>query len=259
MYILDERKYIENILASAGKPDDLSMHYFIMLIAKYYYADTLDAGRLSDIVKETLHAFHPDHYQEYQYHNKILLTCEGLYDGSIDRRLKEKPYIPIYENELRMILALPNDRQKKLMFTFTAVARYMDCGGWINTKSSKGVAEVFRLANVTLSADARSRLLHELYTKGAISFGKRIDSLNIKVSLDDSGGIAYKIETFENIGNQYIGNFKQGYKQCKNCGKKIKVTGTNHQYCKQCAKEKQLARQRTSMKKLRETEKREVS
>lgn len=259
MYILDEKKYIQNILASARKPDDLSMHYFITLIAKYYYSDAPDAERLSDIVKEKILLFHPDHYQEYQYHNKILLTCEGLYDGSIDRNLKERPYIPIYENELRLIHALPNDRQKKLMFTFTAVARYMDCDGWINTKSSKGIAEVFRLANVTLSSDHRNRLLHELYTGGAISFGKRIDNLNIKVPLNDSGDIAYKIETFENIGNQYIGNFKKGYKQCKNCGKKIKVAGTNHQYCKQCAKAKQLACQRTSMKKLRETGKREVS
>ena len=37
-------------------------------------------------------------------------------------------------------------------------------------------------------------------------------------------------------------NFKKGYKQCANpdCGKKIKITGTNNKYCKQCAREKEL-------------------
>lgn len=259
MYLLNERNYIETILASARKPDNLSMNYFITLLAKYYYSGASDAEHLSGIVKKTLLMFQPDHYQEYQYHKKILCICEGLYDGSIDRRLKERPYVPIYENELRLIQALPNDRQKKLMFTCTAVARYMDCGGWINTKSSRSIAEVFRLANVTLSSAQRNLLLHELYTAGVISFGKRIDNLNIRVPLDDSGAIAYKIEVFENIGNQYIAGFKEGYRQCKCCGKIIRPAGTNHQYCKRCARERQLACQRTSMKKLRETERCEVS
>ncbi len=145
------------------------------------------------------------------------------------------------------------------MFTFFAVARYMDCEGWINKKTSKGISEIFKLANVTVTSQKRNELLHELYKNGYISFGKKIDNMNIKVTLDDSGEIAYKITNFINIGNQYIGNFKKGYKQCKKCGRIIKITGTNNQYCKRCIKEKQLEWQRKSMKKIRETRKCEVS
>ena len=145
------------------------------------------------------------------------------------------------------------------MFTFFAVARYMDCDGWINKKTSKDILEVFKLANVTLTSDRRNGLLHELYINDYISFGKKVNNLNIRVKLDDFGEIVYKIKEFNNLGNQYIGNFKSEYKQCKKCGKIIRITGTNNQYCKKCIKEKQLEWQRKSMKKIRETRKCEVS
>ena len=235
------------------------MGYFITLIAKYYFSDELDAEQLSDIVKEKMLVFDLDSYQEYKYHTKIVSTCEGLFNGSIDKTFKEREYIPIYENEIKFINSLSNDKQKKLMFTFFAVARYMDCDGWINKKTSKDISEVFKLANVTLTSDKRNELLHELYANGYITFGKKVNNLNIKVSLDDSGEIGYKVKEFSNIGNQYIGNFKKGYKQCKRCGRIIKITGTNNQYCKKCVKEKQLEWQRKSMKKIRETRKCEVS
>lgn len=126
------------------------------------------------------------------------------------------------------------------MFTFLAVARYMDCDGWINKKTSKDISELFRLANVNLTSDKRNELLHELYINGHISFGKKVDNLNIRVKLDDSGDVVYKITNFENVGNQYIGNFKRGYKQCKMCGKVIKNTGNKKMYCNKCALDNEL-------------------
>ena len=222
-------------MVSKNKPDDLPMGYFITLIAKYYLSDDIDVESLSKIVKEKLLEFNLENYQEYKYHNKILKVCISLFDRSIDKNFREQEYIPIYDNELKMIESLPNDRQKKLMFTFFALARYMDCDGWINKKTSKGISEAFKLANVTLTSDKRNEILHELYMNGYISFGKKVDNLNIKVQLDDSGEIVYKVKEFNNLGNQYIGNFKKGYKQCKCCGKKIKITAPNKMYCNKCS------------------------
>ena len=216
------------------------MGYFITLIAKYYLPMLTDSKSLSDIVKKELLEFDLDNYQEYKYHNKIMKICASLFDGSIDKNFREQEYIPIYENELKVIESLPNDRQKKLMFTFFALARYMNCDGWINKKTSKGISEVFKLANVTLTSDKRNELLHELYVNGYISLGKKVDNLNIKVQLDDSGDIVYKVKDFNNLGNQYIGNFKKGYKQCKCCGKKIKDTGNKKMYCAKCANQSLL-------------------
>lgn len=239
-------------MVSKKKPDDLPMGYFITLISKYYFSDELNAEQLSDIVKEKILAFDLDNYQEYKYHIKILNTCEGLFDYSIDKTFKEIEYIPIYENELKFISVLPNDKQKKLMFTFFAVARYMDCDGWINKKTSKDISEVFKLANVTLTSDKRNELLHELYVNGYISFGKKVNNLNIRVKLDGSGEIAYKIKEFNNLGNQYIGNFKNGYKQCRKCGKPIKITNNRIMYCCNCYKKINEADAKNRMKKYRE-------
>ena len=227
-------------MASKKKPDGLSMGYFITLIAKYYLPLLTDNKSLSDIVKKELLEFDLDNYQEYKYHNKIMKICTSLFDGSIDKNFREQEYIPIYENELKAIESLPNDRQKKLMFTFFALARYMNCDGWINKKTSKGISEAFKLANVTLTSDKRNELLHELYVNGYISLGKKVDNLNIKVQLDNSGEIVYKVMDFNNLGNQYIGNFKKGYKQCKCCGKKIKNTGNKKMYCEKCANQSLL-------------------
>ena len=44
-------------MASKKKPDDLSMGYFITLIAKYYLSDEIDVESLSKIVKEKLLEF----------------------------------------------------------------------------------------------------------------------------------------------------------------------------------------------------------
>ena len=242
-------------MVSKKKPDDLSMGYFITLIAKYYLSDEVDAELLSKIVKEKLLKFDLENYQEYKYHNKIMKVCTSLFDGSIDKNFREQEYIPIYENELKVIESLLNDRQKKIMFTFFALARYMDCDGWINKKTSKGISEAFKLANVTLTSDKRNELLHELYSNGYISLGKKVDNLNIKVQLDDSGEVVYKVKEFNNIGNQYIGNFKKGYKQCKCCGKKIKIQGTNHKYCQKCSKEIESENNIKRIKKCREIKK----
>ena len=143
----------------------------------------------------------------------------------------------------------------KFMFTLFAIARYMDCEGWINKKDSKGLSEVFKLANVTLSSDKKNELLHDLYSNGYIHFGKKVNNLNIKIDLGDTDDdIAYKVTKFENIGNQYIGNFKKGYKQCANpgCGRKIKITNNRKMYCSKCYKEINEANAKERMKKYRE-------
>lgn len=240
MYILNEKEYIREILASGNKPDNISNGYLITLIAKYYFDRGKDPNILIDTVKKKMLEFNIDGYQEYRYANKIKKTCTDLYgyDSESKKLFRELEYVPIYEKELKIVESLPNDRQKKFMFTLFAIARYMNSEGWINKKDSKGLSEVFKLANVTLSSDKKNELLNDLYSNGYIHFGKKVNNLNIKIDLGDTDDdIAYKVTQFENIGNQYIGNFKKGYKQCKCCGKKIKNTGNKKMYCHKCTEE----------------------
>ena len=64
---------------------------------------------------------------------------------------------------------------------------------------------------------------------------------------------SYKIKEFSNLGNQYIGNFKKGYRQCANpsCGKRVKMTAPNRIYCSKCAEEIDREKAKDRMKKLR--------
>ena len=177
MYILNEKEYIREILASGNKPDNISNGYLITLIAKYYFDRGKDPNILIDTVKAKMLEFNIEGYQEYRYANKIKKTCIDLYDSESKNLFRELEYVPIYEKELKVVESLPNDRQKKFMFTLFAIARYMDCEGWINKKDSKGLSEVFKLANVTLSSDKKNELLHELYSNGYIHFGKKVNNL----------------------------------------------------------------------------------
>ena len=201
MYILNEKEYIRNIIASGVKPDTISNGYLITLIAKYYFDKDKSPDDLIDIVKKKMLDFNIEGYQEYRYSNKIKKSCIELYDLESDKLFKELEYIPIYEKELKVVESLPNDRQKKFMFTLYAIARYMNCDGWVNKKDSKGLSEVFKLANITLSSDKKNELLHDLYSNGYIHFGKKVNNLNIRVELgDEDDVVVYKVKEFENIG-----------------------------------------------------------
>ena len=252
MYILNEKEFIRNALASGKKPENISNGYLITLIAKYYFNSAVYPEALVDTVKRKMLEFNIEGYQEYRYANKIKKTCYDLYESEPDCLFRELEYIPVYEGELKIVESLSSDRQKKFMFTLFVIARYMDCGGWINKKDSKGLSEVFKLANVTLSSDKKNELLYDLYSNGYIHFGKKVNNLNIRVDLGDTNDdIIYKVTSFENIGNQYIGHFKKGYKQCKCCGKKIKNTGNKKMFCLTCAEKKQLESDRKYKSKVR--------
>lgn len=245
MYILNERDFIRSVLLNKQKPNDISIEYLIKLIAKYYYYPGIETDELIDIVKSKMLEFDIFEYQEYLYINKIKVICAAICDPeSTVRNLKEIEYIPIYKKELDVINTLKLDREKKIMFTLYAVARYRNSYGWTNIKNSAGISGLFQLADVILPSDKRNILLHYLYTNGYIEFGKKIDNLNIRVNLISKGDIAYKIKDFEHLGNQFIGNFKNGYKMCAapNCFKYIKANGHNTRYCKQCSDEKRVER-----------------
>ena len=255
MYILNEKKYIEEVIKSGKKPDDLSMGYFISLLARYYFDKETKLDDFVDSIKKKIVEFKMLGYQEYKYAGKIKTICIDLYENESSRTFKELDYIPIYESELSVISSLQNDRQRKFLFTLYALARYMNTDGWINKKDSKSLSEVFKLANITLTNDKRNELLNAMYSSGYIYFGKKIDNLNIKVNLIPEGEVIYKLTEFQNIGNQYIGNFKKGYKQCQRCGKKIKYIGKKKLYCDDCGKEVNKLQTKERMKNMRETQK----
>lgn len=87
MYILNEKEYIREILASGTKPDHISNGYLITLITKYYFDKDKDLNVLIDIVKQKMIDFNIEGYQEYRYANKIKKTCIELYESESTKSL----------------------------------------------------------------------------------------------------------------------------------------------------------------------------
>lgn len=236
MYILDEKKYINQLLDTYTKPKELSVLYLTTLLSKYYIDRYDNVDDLVNKVKKEISLFNIDGYQEYSYANKIYGVCSDMFLGKTNKEFKELEYIPVYSSDIDIISTLPSDKYKKLMFTLIVNARYMNCGGWINKKTSDGIREIFKQANISGGDDLRDSMLHELYKMGYISFARANMNQNIKVNhFEHDEEILYKVTDFVCLGNQYLGNFKKGYKMCKNCNKVIRCTGNKKMYCKKCA------------------------
>lgn len=244
MYILNEEEFIRDTLASRKKPKDISISYLISLTAKYYYLNNPDIDRqiLIDTVKKKIREFKILGYQEHRYFNKIVQACDNAINSEIDNLFRRIEYIPIYESDISKIMKLNNNQEKKFMFTVYALARYMNCGGWINKKDYKSFSEVFELANIASSISCRNEMIHKLYENNFIELSRKIDNLNIRVNLINDGEVAYKIKKFENLGNQYLCQFEKRYKFCATpgCTGKVVITGKNSKYCYQCARERKL-------------------
>ena len=103
MYILNEKKYIREILVSGNKPDNISNGYLITLIAKYYFNKDKDLDVLIDTVKKKIFEFNIEGYQEYRYANKIKKTCLELYELQSNNIFRELEYVPIYEKTLFLL------------------------------------------------------------------------------------------------------------------------------------------------------------
>lgn len=99
MYILNEKEYIREILASGNKPDNISNGYLITLIAKYYFDRGKDPDILIDTVKTKMLEFNIEGYQEYRYANKIkkkkhvliyMIQNQKIYLGNLSMFLSMK-------------------------------------------------------------------------------------------------------------------------------------------------------------------------
>ena len=62
------------------------------------------------------------------------------------------------------------------------------------------------------------------------------------VNIETAGQNHIHAGNFKDLGNQYMANFKAGYRQCatEGCTGRVKITGPNSRYCKKCARNREL-------------------
>ena len=221
-------KSIVKVIESKEKPEDLTLWKLICLVSRYLYDSkykdacqenikknnkgekTIGNADISDFVSEIIdivNTFKLNYFEEYKYLSTIRKICRDicLEDKYV---LKDLEYVYIYETDMSVIDSLNTIREKKLLFTMYAIARYVNYDGWINKKDSKSISEVFKMANVTATIKQQNEMLRVLHSYGVIDFCQKIDNRNIKLHFFESSptcNSVYEITNFTNLGGVYNG------------------------------------------------------
>ena len=238
MIIINEYDYVRQILEAKVIPKGVSNKRVLLYIAKYYFNPLYSIEEMKSLIFKKMSEFNlpANYYQEYKYDTYVKGICEKLLSKELSSEFRKVSSVDLYQSELDVINEGETDKEKKILFTLFVLAKINGTNsGWVNNE----IKDIFQLANVTATIKERALLLHKLYKAGLIGQSKKNDKLGYKVELgkaDDS--IVLAINSFENIGNQYIANFKDGWKMCMCCGKLFKVKSDmdhSSKYCKQCA------------------------
>lgn len=254
MIIINEYEYVKQILESKIIPKNVSNKRILLYIAKYYYTPEYSISEMTQLVFNKMAAFelNPEHYQEYKYVSYVKGICEKLKNNELSSKFRQVDSVNIYQSELDSINKAETIKEKKLLFTLYVLAKINGtCSGWVNND----IKDIFQLANVTATIKERAAMIYKLYKAGLIGQSQKIDNLSLKVELgQDDEEIIFVVESFENIGNQYVAFSRNDYIMCKECGRLIKTKGKEGRptlYCKNCSKKINREKTRERMKILR--------
>lgn len=169
-------------------------------------------------------------------------------------KLLEINSIPITYAEIEIIKQLKSVQLQRLLFTLIFLAKFSNEASYLKVnRVNRDDSEIFRMANVATSIQRKGLMLKQLSDDGLISFGKRIDDMNITVDcLKYNSDPCLWISDARNVGNQYMMYAGMPYIACEECGLVIKRVGRRQKYCRECAAERNIEKTKASiaMKKL---------
>lgn len=251
--ILNEKKYVEDIIDSSTLPEKMSVNAMITYLTKYYYEKYDSASDVVNSVCEQMNKFNLDvrYYQEHKGRSRANKVYNALKHEKLDL-LKKYESIPLYKSEYDKIMLCDNDKEKKLLFTIYIIARYTDRYGWVYNPRN----ELFKLANISSTTKGYKEIIYNLLHNGFIKNTKKVDDVKLGVNLASTyEEVVLEISKIDNLGNQFMEFIKDDYKLCECCGKLIKIKSKNDystKYCKKCKYEKQLEWSRNNYYKTKE-------
>lgn len=220
----------------------MSVGYLIALLSKYYYQENQSSLELIQTVKKELFAFNIEYYQEYLYIARIKKMCNALTNNEISPALRERDYIVVFREDLDRIKDIESIEEQKLLFTIMIYAKLAECNGWTNRKDIRGFNEMFKASDIKGSLSTRYSRLHSLIEAERVQIARNNTSLNLKCPIVEDGKDVAHVNSFEHLGNFYVGHFVEGYRMCQNegCENAIRIrskVGRPQVYCRECAKE----------------------
>lgn len=257
MIVINELEYIENILKSHIKPEDMSIRKLIKYIIKYYLKTKkdLDLKSFIELILNELREFQFPiyYYQEYLYFDFIKNYCKKMINNSNSMILRNTSEINITKAEIDTIMLAKSEHEQKVLFTLYVLAKlYPYYSGWVNFREK----DIFKLANVNMTKVKQLELLSNLYKDNLIQINHSLNRSGYKVELQIDSPTVMSITNFSNIGNQFLAKFKDGWTMCKKCGRMMKQKqsiGHPKLYCKKCANELDKENNRKRQQNYRET------
>lgn len=230
--IMNEKKYIENIINTKKVPNGISDKYLIKMLIRYYKKEYTDKKTLIEYLHKLCKTIDIKYYEEYVYYNKIKKYVKE--EEKFPLSLREIKYIPLLQEELDVINSLTKDREKKFLFVCYIMARFNN-SDWINIDDK----ELFKMANISLTCNDRQLFIYNMIQKGYVSQAK--SNTNNSINIKRLGGEkVIKVTDFNNMGNFLLSYLKPNYTQCTNCGKLIKIKSkfdSSTKYCDGCLKD----------------------
>lgn len=215
---------------------------FLSMYARYLYYEK--GLRKAGIVKE-LNKFMLENYPRY---NPVDWTSSiEKYSTKAEKyALCECRGVWITKNELITIKEISNKVLERLAFTLLCLAKFRNFrssnnNNWVNYSNG----EIYKLACINTTAFDKDLKFNQLKELGLIEYAKKVDNLNIRVLyIDDDSENKLFISDFRKLGYEWRLYKGEKYIRCSDCGVLTRVKANNQKYCKDCAYDKQLERNR---------------
>lgn len=191
---------------------------------------------------------------------------ESCYSNVVSDAIKKAYKYPFYiidnikiaQSELDAISSLGDLRAEKVLFVLLCIAKQQRLSnGFTNGLVKYSITDVCKMARVSVPADDREYIFHNILKNGLIDIPKKNDTKcliikfmnfdDVVLDLDenDCKELAYVYLNWKNNG--------KGYTKCKKCQRWMKQSKTKpKKYCEECAKESHLESKRLSEQRRRD-------
>ena len=236
--ILNEELYAKNLLL--GKNKDIKS-----AIKKIGYITRYNLHVLNKKEEENYKSTvlwmtkHQENFEESCYSNIV----SAYIKKAKNRDFKRIDNISITKNELDKIKSLNNIREEKILFVLLCMAKYQSVFmGFTDGLVNYTITDLCKSARISVPADEREYILHDILVKGFISCPKKNDTKCLRVNFLEKNGEAELILNeidCQELAYAYL-KLKNGsgFKHCRRCGRLMNSRNKND-FCQYCVQSSQ--------------------
>lgn len=238
MMILNEELYAKNLLL--GRNKDVKS-----AVKKIGYITRYNAQVLKKCESENYESTvkwmnkHQDNFDESSYSNVISKAIKS----AKKRPLYKIDGIIITKKELDTIKSLENIREEKILFVLLCMAKQQaEVLKFTDGLVNYAITDLCKSARISVPADEREYILHDILVKGLISCPKKNDTKCLRVNFIEENGetelILNEIDCQELAYTYLKWKNGSGFKRCRRCGRLMNSRNKND-FCQFCVQSSQ--------------------